>query len=138
MHRARGRPGGDAMTMPAIADTFSRVIGRQVDYVQVPWEGFEEQMGEEYTVMYRWFNDYGYEADIAALREENPGLISFEQYLRATVGRTQRFPLRPARRADSRGRPEPRVTVPWECERAAPTPSFRPRAFISARMLWRS
>ena len=40
-------------------------------------------MGEEYTVMYRWFNDYGYEADIAALREENPGLVSFEQYLRA-------------------------------------------------------
>ena len=33
--------------------------------------------------MYRWFNDHGYEADIAALREEHPGLVSFEQYLRA-------------------------------------------------------
>jgi uncharacterized protein YbjT (DUF2867 family) len=74
---------GDEMTMPEIADTFSRVIGRQVDYVQVPWEGFEEQMGEEYTVMYRWFNDYGYEADIPALREENPGLSSLRQYLRS-------------------------------------------------------
>jgi uncharacterized protein YbjT (DUF2867 family) len=74
---------GDEMTMPEIADTFSRVIGRQVDYFQSPWDQFEEQMGEEYTVMYRWFNDYGYEADIAALREENPGLVSFEQYLRA-------------------------------------------------------
>ena len=59
--------------MPEIADTFSRVIGRNVDYFQVPWEGFEEQMGEEYTVMYRWFNDFGYEADIAALRDEYPG-----------------------------------------------------------------
>jgi uncharacterized protein YbjT (DUF2867 family) len=74
---------GDELTMPEIADTFSRVIGRNVDYVQVPWEGFEEQMGEEYAVMYRWFNDHGYEADIAALREEHPGLVSFEQYLRA-------------------------------------------------------
>jgi uncharacterized protein YbjT (DUF2867 family) len=74
---------GDEMTMPEIADTFSRVIGRQVDYFQVPWEGFEEQMGEEFTVMYRWFNDYGYEADIAALKEEHPGLVSLEQYLRA-------------------------------------------------------
>jgi uncharacterized protein YbjT (DUF2867 family) len=74
---------GDEMTMPEIADTFSRVTGHQVDYVQVPWEGFEEQMGEEYTVMYRWFNDYGYEADIPALREEYPGLVPFEQYLRA-------------------------------------------------------
>jgi hypothetical protein len=40
-------------------------------------------MGKEGTVMYRWFNDHGYEAHIAALREEHPGLVSFEQYLRA-------------------------------------------------------
>jgi uncharacterized protein YbjT (DUF2867 family) len=73
---------GDELTMPEIAGTFSRVIGRNVDYFQVPWEGFEEQMGEEYTIMYRWFNDEGYEADIAALRDEYPGLVSFEQYLR--------------------------------------------------------
>jgi uncharacterized protein YbjT (DUF2867 family) len=74
---------GDEMTMPAIADTFSRVIGRQVDYFQVSWDQFEEQMGEEYTVMYRGFNDYGYEADTTALRDEHPGLVSFERYLRA-------------------------------------------------------
>ena len=32
--------------------------------------------------MYRWFNDVGYEADIAALRQEHPGLIDLEGYLR--------------------------------------------------------
>ena len=32
--------------------------------------------------MYRWFNDQGYEANIAALRDEYPGMSSFEQYLR--------------------------------------------------------
>lgn len=74
---------GDELTMPAIADTFSRVIGREVGYYQVPWDQFEEQMGEEATVMYRWFNDYGYEADVAALKKEHPGLISLEQYLRS-------------------------------------------------------
>jgi uncharacterized protein YbjT (DUF2867 family) len=73
---------GDELTMPEIAGTLSRVIGHNVDYFQVPWEGFEEQMGEEYAVMYRWFNDHGYEANIAALRDEYPGLASFEQYLR--------------------------------------------------------
>ena len=73
---------GDELTMPEIAGTFSRVIGRNVDYFQVPWEGFEEQMGEEYAVMYRWFNNVGYEANVAALRDEHPGLISLEQYLR--------------------------------------------------------
>ena len=74
---------GDELTMPEIAGTFSRVIGRQVDFFQVPWSDFEQQMGEEFTVMYRWFNDYGYEANIAALRDEYPGLASLEQYLRA-------------------------------------------------------
>ena len=72
---------GDELTMPEIADTFSRMIGRQVDYFQTPWDQFEEQMGEEYTVMYRWFDEHGYEADIVGLRKEHPGLISFEQYL---------------------------------------------------------
>jgi uncharacterized protein YbjT (DUF2867 family) len=73
---------GDELTMLEIAGTFSRVIGRNVDYFQVPWEGFEGQMGEEYTIMYRWFNDHGYDANIAALRDEYPGMSSFEQYLR--------------------------------------------------------
>lgn len=73
---------GDEMTMPEIADTFFRVAGREINYFQVPWDQFEEQMGEEYTVMYRWFNDVGYEADIAALKKEHPGLVTFQQYLR--------------------------------------------------------
>ena len=70
------------MTMPKIADTFSHVIGRQVDLFQVPWDQFEEQMGEEATLNLRWINDVGYEADIAALRQEYPELTSFERYLR--------------------------------------------------------
>jgi uncharacterized protein YbjT (DUF2867 family) len=74
---------GDEPTMPEIAETFGRVIGREVSYYQVPWDQFEEQMGEEFTVQYRWFNDIGYEADIAALQQEYPELTTFERYLRA-------------------------------------------------------
>ena len=73
---------GDDQTMPEIAETFGRVVGREVSYYQVPWEQFAEQMGEEYEVMYRWFNDVGYEADIIALRQEYPELTNFERYLR--------------------------------------------------------
>ena len=73
---------GDERTMPEIAEAFGRVAGREVGYYQVPWDQFEEQMGEEYAVMYRWFNDVGYEADVEALRREHPGLIDFEGYLR--------------------------------------------------------
>jgi uncharacterized protein YbjT (DUF2867 family) len=74
---------GDEQSMPEIAETFARVIGREVSYYQVPWDQFEEQMGEEVTVNYRWFNDVGYEADIATLQQEYPELTTFEQYLRS-------------------------------------------------------
>jgi uncharacterized protein YbjT (DUF2867 family) len=74
---------GDEQTMPEIADTFGRVIGKEISYYQVPWDQFEEQMGEEVTVQYRWYNDVGYEADIAALRQEYPDLTTFERYLRS-------------------------------------------------------
>jgi uncharacterized protein YbjT (DUF2867 family) len=74
---------GDEQSMTEIAETFGRVIGREVSYYQVPWDQFEEQMGEEATANFRWINDVGYEADIAALRQEYPKLTSFERYLRS-------------------------------------------------------
>ena len=74
---------GDEQTMPEIAETFGRVAGKEIGYYQVPWDQFEEQMGEEFARQYRWFNDVGYEADIAALRQEYPELTSFERYLRS-------------------------------------------------------
>ena len=73
---------GDEQTMPEMAETFGRVIGREVSYYQVPWDQFGEQMGEEATLNFRWINEVGYEADIAALRQEYPELTSFERYLR--------------------------------------------------------
>jgi uncharacterized protein YbjT (DUF2867 family) len=85
---------GDEQTMPEIAETFGRVIGREVDYYQVPWDQFEEQMGEELAVMYRWFNDVGYEADIAALQREYPELTIFERYLRSHGWEGAELPVR--------------------------------------------
>jgi uncharacterized protein YbjT (DUF2867 family) len=85
---------GDEQTMPEIAETFGRVIGREVDYYQVPWEQFEEQMGEEFAVMYRWFNDVGYEADTDALRREYSELTTFERYLRSHGWEGAELPVR--------------------------------------------
>src|SRR5918997_2547529 len=34
--------GGDEQTMPEIAETFARVVGRETSYYQVPWDQFEE------------------------------------------------------------------------------------------------
>ena len=73
---------GDELTMSQVAETFSRVTGRDVSYFQVPWDRFRKTMGEDFTVMNRWFNDVGWEVDISALRREYPELSTLEQYLR--------------------------------------------------------
>jgi uncharacterized protein YbjT (DUF2867 family) len=73
---------GDGRTIGEVAETFGRVIGRPVQYVQVPWEDFRAAAGEEYHQMYRWFQDVGYEANIPEVRELYPRLTDFEQYLR--------------------------------------------------------
>lgn len=73
---------GDQLTMLKVAETLSRVLGRTVRYVQVPWEQFQQNAGEEMTKMYRWFNDVGYHVDIATLRKEYPNLSTLEKALR--------------------------------------------------------
>ncbi len=85
---------GDELSMTKTAETFGRVIGRPVNYVQVPWEKYRELAGEEYTEMFRWFELEGYDADIDVLRELYPGLTTFEQYLRAHGWKGAEVPAR--------------------------------------------
>lgn len=58
------------MTMTEIAAAFSRVMGKNVEYQQVPFEAFEQQAGKETTTMFRWFEKEGYEADPAELKRD--------------------------------------------------------------------
>lgn len=71
------------MTMPEIAAGFSRVLGKPVNYQQILFEAFEQQAGEEVTIMYRWFENVGYIADFAQLKRDFPALTDFESYLRS-------------------------------------------------------
>jgi uncharacterized protein YbjT (DUF2867 family) len=70
------------MTMPEIAVAFSHVLGKTVAYQQIPFEAFEQQAGEEVTIMYRWFETVGYAADLAQLKRDFPAPSDFESYLR--------------------------------------------------------
>ena len=70
------------MTMPEIAAAFSRVLGKTVQYQQIPFEAFEQQIGEEVTISYRWFENVGYAADLAQLKRDFPAQTDFESYLR--------------------------------------------------------
>lgn len=69
------------MTMPEIAAAFSQVLGKTVTYQQIPFEAFEQQAGEEVTIMYRWFETVGYGANLAQLQREFPAPTNFEAYL---------------------------------------------------------
>ncbi len=70
------------MTLPEIAAAFSRVLDKYVTYQQIPFEAFEQQAGEEVTIMFRWFENVGYAADLAQLKRDFPAPIDFEAYLR--------------------------------------------------------
>lgn len=69
-------------TMPEIAAAFSHVLGKPVTYQQIPFEAFQQQAGEELTLMYRWFETVGYAANLAQLQREFPAPTDFESYLR--------------------------------------------------------
>jgi uncharacterized protein YbjT (DUF2867 family) len=70
------------MTMTEIAAAFSHVLGKSVNYQQIPFEAFEQQAGEEVTIMYRWFEKVGYIANFAELKRDFSALSDFESYLR--------------------------------------------------------
>lgn len=74
---------GDELSMTEIAQALGRVSGREVRYQQVPWEAFEQQMGHEMTVMYRWFEQRGYHVDLAEVKREFPPVTVFNQWLEA-------------------------------------------------------
>ena len=69
-------------TMTEVATEFSNVLGKPVQYQQIPFEAFEQQAGEEVTIMFRWFETTGYEADLAALEREFFELSDTGSYLR--------------------------------------------------------
>ena len=72
---------GDELSMAELAQVFSRIAGREVQYRQFPWDEFEARSGGDLTTMYRWFQDVGYDIDIPAVRQEYPKLTSFDRWL---------------------------------------------------------
>jgi uncharacterized protein YbjT (DUF2867 family) len=75
---------GDELTMPQAAACFGWVLGRPVQYVQVPMAEVRRTMDEDQATMIAWFNQVGYSADIPALRALYPALTTLEQWVRRT------------------------------------------------------
>ena len=69
--------------MSQVAQALGRVSGEDVNYVQAPWDKFEQQAGHEMTIMFRWFEEVGYHVDIPVIRQEYANLTGFERWLQA-------------------------------------------------------
>jgi uncharacterized protein YbjT (DUF2867 family) len=74
---------GHELSMQQIADAFSRVTARDVKYVPVSWDQFEKNMGQELTVMYRWFEKKGFHFNVEEVRREYPSTHTFDRWLEA-------------------------------------------------------
>ncbi|MFG2714135.1 NmrA family NAD(P)-binding protein [Streptomyces goshikiensis] len=72
---------GDELTVRQIAEAFSRVDGIPTRFERQPIE--ELRAGaEELANMFSWFEGEGYRADIVALRERYPELLTLDAWLR--------------------------------------------------------
>lgn len=71
---------GDELTENQTAEVFSKVIGRPVMLTEPSGQSWAPE--EEAKAAFNFFNGEGYDADIAALRNLHPGLLTLEGYLR--------------------------------------------------------
>jgi uncharacterized protein YbjT (DUF2867 family) len=76
---------GSELTNQEAAEVFSRVLGRPVEFEELPMPVVRSVLGEEYYQMYRWFNEEGFMANIAELRRRYPEvhLHTLEEWLRS-------------------------------------------------------
>jgi uncharacterized protein YbjT (DUF2867 family) len=72
---------GDEMTLGAYLALLSMELGVEIKHQQVSWEDFASDSGEEITIMYRWFEDSGYQADVQYLRQRYPNLTTMPKFL---------------------------------------------------------
>ena len=71
----------DELTGRRAAEVLSGVVGRPIHFVQTPIAK-ARAMSEDVALMFEWFNEVGYSADIPSLRREYPevGWRTFEQW----------------------------------------------------------
>jgi uncharacterized protein YbjT (DUF2867 family) len=102
---------GSELTNPAAAEVFSRVIGRPVRFRRLPMPVVRVVLGREFYQMFRWFNEGGFQADVAALRQDYPQLRlrTLEDWLREEGWAGKRAVTV---RRDKIGRPLPGTTAP--------------------------
>jgi uncharacterized protein YbjT (DUF2867 family) len=75
---------GSELTNNQAAQVFSRVLGKAVKFQKLPLPLVRLVLGKEFYLMFRWFNEAGFQADIPRLRRAYPEihLHGLEEWLR--------------------------------------------------------
>jgi uncharacterized protein YbjT (DUF2867 family) len=61
--------GGDELTMLEVAAQLSKVTGRSIQFQGLPLEQAEAALGHDLATMFRWFNEVGFQINVAALKQ---------------------------------------------------------------------
>ncbi|CAM5491224.1 NmrA family transcriptional regulator [Streptomyces spiroverticillatus] len=77
---------GDALTATEIAEAFAARSGLPARFEELSLDAVAHNPyipnAPDIALMFEWFQEHGYRADIEALRAEHPGLQSFATYLK--------------------------------------------------------
>lgn len=78
---------GDELSATEVAEAFAARTGLPARFEELPLDAVAANPyipnAAEIALMFEWFQEHGYRADIAALRAEHPGLLSFAAYLKS-------------------------------------------------------
>ncbi|RSM81661.1 NmrA family transcriptional regulator [Kibdelosporangium aridum] len=74
---------GDQLTGPQMAEAFERATGTPTRYQQLPLEPLRGRR-DDLAAMFEWFEREGYQADLPALRQMRPDLVSLESWVRTS------------------------------------------------------
>ncbi len=75
---------GDELSVPEFVSTFKQVTGRGQWVAPIPKFLPKLAMPKEYSTMFTWIGEQGFKADIGALRQEHPRMMTFAAWLRAS------------------------------------------------------
>ncbi|HEU4861094.1 MAG TPA: NmrA/HSCARG family protein [Chitinophagaceae bacterium] len=87
LEKYRGRTitlAAEQMNGEQLASTFSKAMGREIRFQQLPMFITRLVMGRDLTKMFRWVNnnDACFVKDMQALQNEFPGMLSLEEWIR--------------------------------------------------------
>ncbi|KAF2194409.1 NmrA-like family protein [Zopfia rhizophila CBS 207.26] len=72
---------GDELTIDQMAQIFKKKTGRDLDWTYRFICSLLMWMVKDFGIMFKWFYDVGYAANIAELKKMHPGLTNFETWL---------------------------------------------------------